>query len=800
MHAELAGDYTVQVSDGVGQIVSDPATLTFLDAENAIVVPGDKPTLQAALDAVEPGGTVFLTPGEYSGWFDFHDKPVTLASADGPHATFLGPDPAFYVPDTPVVAIGTGGSLRGFTFRNGGYVEINGIGAVIQGNVFEDAPTPFRSAASAIVVRSGGATISRNIFRRHRGDLTNGASIVRVRSGAEYAGIANNLFYSNLESECISGAPVRFEIVNNTFVNCNHAVGIGLGEVTGLVRNNVFVDILSGVSVLSFKPDGFVVDHNLSWQSEGAASTIRDQILGDPLFVNPEFGDYRLRPGSAAIDAGMGGSLLQGDTDLAGRLRLQGAAIDLGAYEGTFDLSPPVITRQDYGYFPVESDELVTEVPLSGLFASAHGAGGGLTYSARPKRTQEIYLSTRVEGEVLRLERASDRFGTGMVDVAATDENGLSTTTTLTFFHRPVHTVVVPDDFTHIQDAVDSVMTAGQVLVRPGIYYESVRFGGAAIFLRSAEGPERTMIVGLRRADTGDAYPSDAGEVSGFTLREGVIVQSPLENTLISCNIIEGDAGVLLGHDGAIFERNIFRYNLLGQGALVSTYRNVMVVGNLIHDNGEHTALSLGRGAIVEGNTIAANGVGLEFYSASGMVVRNNIVAGNAMGVAASLDATVGTFWENNLIAGNTTDYSVMPDQAGRNGNISDDPRFVAPPLADFRLRVDSPAIDVGAGSGALLLDLAGNSRVHGVGVDIGAFEFVPATDFAIRDVSVDGAIVSIRSDGSRPFFVETSNDLVSWSRITLLPIHTAVWNDSDPSEGQIYYRLVPADTELPEN
>lgn len=54
----------------------------------------------------------------------------------------------------------------------------------------------------------------------------------------------------------------------------------------------------------------------------------------DPLFVNPDSGDFRLQPCSPARDAGSNDFLTAADSlDLAGMPRLAGQAVDMGAYE-----------------------------------------------------------------------------------------------------------------------------------------------------------------------------------------------------------------------------------------------------------------------------------------------------------------------------------------------------------------------------------------------------------------------------------------------------------------------------------
>jgi hypothetical protein len=76
-----------------------------------------------------------------------------------------------------------------------------------------------------------------------------------------------------------------------------------------------------------------VVDHNLIDGYEGHANETRgtNYVEGDPLFIGPESGDFRLRAGSPAID--VGSSVDAPDSDFDGNARPVNAAHDIGAYE-----------------------------------------------------------------------------------------------------------------------------------------------------------------------------------------------------------------------------------------------------------------------------------------------------------------------------------------------------------------------------------------------------------------------------------------------------------------------------------
>lgn len=118
------------------------------------------------------------------------------------------------------------------------------------------------------------------------------------------------------------------------------------GAGTVALRNAVLWG--NGIEIVD-ESGGLDVSHALI---EGGFAGGTDVLDADPLFVRPstdeDVGDLRLQPGSPALDAGDAAHLpadaadLDGDgdtaepvpLDLAGEMRVQAGALDLGAYEG----------------------------------------------------------------------------------------------------------------------------------------------------------------------------------------------------------------------------------------------------------------------------------------------------------------------------------------------------------------------------------------------------------------------------------------------------------------------------------
>lgn len=123
-------------------------------------------------------------------------------------------------------------------------------------------------------------------------------------------------------------------VVNNTIAdNYGGLMVWGNTAQASLVRNNVLANTYFGVMT----GDGgtiAVLDYNDAWGNtlcDYCGLTGTGNILLDPQFVNPTTGDYHIRFGSPAMNAGLNAGAPPLDRD--GVVRPQGSRVDMGAYE-----------------------------------------------------------------------------------------------------------------------------------------------------------------------------------------------------------------------------------------------------------------------------------------------------------------------------------------------------------------------------------------------------------------------------------------------------------------------------------
>jgi hypothetical protein len=128
----------------------------------------------------------------------------------------------------------------------------------------------------------------------------------------------------------------------------------------------------------------------------------------------------------------------------------------------------------------------------------------------------------------------------------------------------------------------------------------------------------------------------------------------------------------------------------------------------------------------VSGNAAGATSAHGSGVKRTGGAITNCVIYGN-----------VGANGVNYVGDVNAAAYSCAPELTSGAGNITGDPLFEDTAGGDFRLASDSPAINAGSNLAWTKLDrdLAGNSRLKGATVDMGAYESQPpaGTMFQIR-------------------------------------------------------------------
>jgi len=227
------------------------------------------------------------------------------------------------------VGVGSGTVLDGFTITggnaNGGDTSITVNGQSI--GRYRAGGLSMAGATSPTVVNC--------IFTGNYGGQ--GGAVAHMGTGGVSI-FTNCVFFKNRGS---SYGGVCFAYSGVQLINCtawgNRANIGGFADITGssgtlTIRNSVAYGNSSGIN-----NDGgtLSISHSLV---QGQSSTANGNINGstNPLFVNASGGDFRLQPTSPAINAGNNSLIPSGVTkDIEGNTRIQGCAVDMGAYEST---------------------------------------------------------------------------------------------------------------------------------------------------------------------------------------------------------------------------------------------------------------------------------------------------------------------------------------------------------------------------------------------------------------------------------------------------------------------------------
>ena len=233
--------------------------------------------------------------------------------------------------------------LAGFTIRNGnaGYgagIAGNGTHATIRNNMIAD---------NSATRDGGGLFLCNGIVQNN---VINGNSSGRNGGGLYDCDgrIHNNIVWGN-SAQNLGGGLARCDgtIENNTILgNFVPHEGGGLDGCYGVITNCIVWGNHGGKQVY----DSTAPVHSCiqEWTEGGEGN-----IGGDPRFVDPDSGDYRLSRGSPCIDAGKNEDWMEDAVDLDGNPRIIhggcSLTVDMGAYEFGYPFRTLQVRRNDAG-------------------------------------------------------------------------------------------------------------------------------------------------------------------------------------------------------------------------------------------------------------------------------------------------------------------------------------------------------------------------------------------------------------------------------------------------------------------
>jgi predicted outer membrane repeat protein len=761
------GDYRASlVVNGAGAVNSPQTIRVELGLRGTLHVPGRYATLQAAIDAARDGDTVLVADGVYRGHgnrdLKLNGKAIHLKSVNGPAHCIIDVEGSEEDPHRAFVCHYTQETnntiVEGFTLT-GGDVGVDFFkifppfdgGAIWCGGsrpVFRDCIIKNNTAFS---VGGGGyfialfdewaeytqidhCILSGNEAQGNLGVFTGGggvwiqdqvqisnALIMHNYSGG--SGGAVSLFGLNqtitnttiTENEArISGGgiyvwdayqdPTRqlpdFEI-NNSILSGNSAVSGHQLSCDYVGQNG---PPRAGISFSNIPNEGndLELHPDIEWVGQGPLNH------ADPLFEDPEHGDYRLSPFSPLIDRGSNDLVKFTSIDLDGNPRFLDAdydglpQVDLGPYEFVpeiFDGPLIEISGWEFDFTAYQGEEN----PPPETFSLRNSGTGSLQWQITNDCPWLIVSPVQgtaggesadvtVQPIISGLQRG--RYSCEIAIESPEAANSPRTfTVTLQVFERG--TLHVPEEFETIQQAINFAEDGDRIIITPGTYTENLYWAGKNITLRSEDPNDWDTVSGtiLSGGQKGPVVTFAGTEVSakllGFTLADG---------------FSEDTGGGIQGNGTtATIERCVVRNNISGMsgggihGAL-GRIANCIIQNNTAELGGGLADCNDITNCIITSNT-AVEGGGL--YAVNGSLIHSTI-ADNTADKGAGLSRCTGLI-RNSIIWGNQLDplyqssvpsYSCIQGDPRGEGNIDTDPEFIDPASGDYRLAFGSFCID----------------------------------------------------------------------------------------------------------
>jgi len=298
---EMEGEHTLTctVSDDLWQEVVSQSWQFYVGQVHEVTAEMGADAIQEALDVAEEGDLIRVGPGTYSP-VDCYPWNVWIEATDGPAVTFI---------DGGGISQCVCASVDGWYDRRWASI----VGFTLCNGVAYGGGAACYSRLVGCVITNNSATIGGGLY---------------------YCVAENCLIVANA---AVSGGGACYSTLGNCTVVENSADDEAGGIYSGFAYNSI---IWNNVAADGEVSDALYSSLYNCCASPDSSYFEQAPVTEDPLFADPDSGDYSLSADSPCIGMGKN-DYVRTDVDLSGNERIRCGSVDIGCYESPYALTAP---------------------------------------------------------------------------------------------------------------------------------------------------------------------------------------------------------------------------------------------------------------------------------------------------------------------------------------------------------------------------------------------------------------------------------------------------------------------------
>ncbi|MDF9831495.1 choice-of-anchor Q domain-containing protein [Parabacteroides sp. PF5-6] len=583
--------------------------------------------------------------------------------------------------------------------------------------------------------------------------------------------LKNNRIYGNTAGFGGGVYAINATLINNTIYGntANQGGGVDARVTTTLTGNTIYgnTGIYGAGGVITF--ENTTLTNNILWgnkygesgsaqdlyvtgtsttgsnnligsmvKGDGASYNDTDDLIGDPYFIDPANGDFRLGVYSAAIGAGTGDANIGAWPAVTlvstNNILYVSRTVDITVADYQGDGSSWTNAISDLGEalaFAADPDNKVAQIWVAqGTYYPKYKAGNGTDdrdcafvipagvevyggfAGGETERDQRDWVKNRttLSGDIGDLNDNTDNCYHVVVMVlkrADVDTGADAETATLDGFH-----------------ITGGNASGGNSITVDGVPYIYRYYGGGVFASGEALITNNTIYGNEAESYGGGVYANDA----------------TLINNTICDNTAKRHGGGVFADGATLTHNRIYGNKATTTGGGVNANVGTTLTGNTIYGNeaghgGGGGVFAAGATLInntIYGNTAANSGGGVLAYTST--ILTNNILWGNKLEDGSGKDLYVSSASGSHNLIGSMAPQKPFFIEANPLIGEDIDPLFVDAANGDFRLQEGSPAIDAGDNEAYEDkdypdTDAAGDERIQNNIINIGAYETVVLAD-----------------------------------------------------------------------